>query len=208
MLGDYKIYYNDSYLIITSVRPQMKEKFDKVFAGESAISDFLQQSDILFDSSTHQTILLLTERPGDTMCQLMETWDIVIAGGGIVFNEKDELLLIFRRGKWDLPKGKIELHETILKGAIREVVEETGVQILQTEGKPIITYHAYYLKNKNCLKQTEWFVMKAMPGQTDLLPQAEEDIEKAVWVPRHQISQYRKGCYPLIWDLIKEYSVS
>ncbi len=207
MFRDYKVYYNDSYLLITSVRPQMKEKFAKVLSGESAIADFLRKPDFLFNGSFNEPVLLLSDQPGNVLCCLMEHLDIVVAGGGIVLNEKEELLLIFRRGKWDLPKGKIELHETILSGAIREVAEETGVRIQSTEEKPVCTYHAYYLKGKNCLKHTEWFVMKAVPNQKDLTPQAEEDIEQALWVPRHKISQYREGCYPLIWDLIKGYAI-
>ncbi len=37
----------------------------------------------------------------------------VRAGGGLVRNSNGEFLLIFRRGKWDLPKGKLDTGETI-----------------------------------------------------------------------------------------------
>jgi len=40
---------------------------------------------------------------------------------------KNEILFIFRNGKWDLPKGKAEAKETINQTAIREVEEETGI---------------------------------------------------------------------------------
>jgi glyoxylate carboligase len=33
---------------------------------------------------------------------------IIIAGGGVVTNAQGDLLMIFRRGKWDLPKGKLD----------------------------------------------------------------------------------------------------
>ena len=51
----------------------------------------------------------------------------IIAAGGLVTNENNELLMIFRRGKWDLPKGKLDKGETIEECAIREVEEETGI---------------------------------------------------------------------------------
>ncbi|RYD74506.1 MAG: NUDIX domain-containing protein, partial [Sphingobacteriales bacterium] len=45
---------------------------------------------------------------------------IIEAAGGIVQNDKKDILFIFRRGKWDLPKGKLENKETIETAAARE----------------------------------------------------------------------------------------
>ena len=52
----------------------------------------------------------------------------IVAAGGIVINKENQILFIFRKGKWDLPKGKIEKNEKIDEGAIREVTEETGIK--------------------------------------------------------------------------------
>ena len=38
---------------------------------------------------------------------------LILAAGGLVTNENNEILLIFRRGKWDLPKGKLEKGEKL-----------------------------------------------------------------------------------------------
>ncbi len=43
----------------------------------------------------------------------------VEAAGGLVLNEKGEVLMIFRRGSWDLPKGKIDPNESVETAAIR-----------------------------------------------------------------------------------------
>jgi hypothetical protein len=40
-------------------------------------------------------------------------FQIIEAAGGLVKNKNDEWLFIFRNGKWDLPKGKIEKGEGI-----------------------------------------------------------------------------------------------
>ena len=53
----------------------------------------------------------------------------IIAAGGIVMNKNNEVLLIHRRGKWDLPKGKLDCGETIEDTAVREVSEEVGIPI-------------------------------------------------------------------------------
>ena len=45
----------------------------------------------------------------------------------MVYNDKGEILFIFRNGKWDLPKGGTEKNETMEETAMREVEEETGV---------------------------------------------------------------------------------
>jgi len=45
----------------------------------------------------------------------------VIAAGGLVTNEIDEILVINRLDKWDLPKGKVEPEEPIKLAAVREV---------------------------------------------------------------------------------------
>ena len=44
---------------------------------------------------------------------------IIKAAGGLVKNEKGEYLFIFRRGSWDLPKGKLDKGETIEQCAVR-----------------------------------------------------------------------------------------
>ena len=50
--------------------------------------------------------------------------------GGVVFNASGEVLLIRypgRRGSWDFPKGHIDPGETNEIAAVREVLEEGGV---------------------------------------------------------------------------------
>ncbi|MGB1451658.1 MAG: NUDIX hydrolase, partial [Marinirhabdus sp.] len=84
---------------------------------------------------------------------------VVEAAGGLVFNQKKEILFIKRNNKWDLPKGKIEKNETHEAAAIREVVEETGVQDLKINRFIAQTYHVFKRSGKFKLKVTYWYEM-------------------------------------------------
>lgn len=108
------------------------------------------------------------------------------AGGGKVFNEKGEVLFIYRNDKWDLPKGGIDKKEFIEDTAIREVEEETGCKNLKIVKKIGKTYHVFRRNGENRLKITHWFEMKTN-YDGPLQGQIEEGIEKAVWVAPKEI---------------------
>src|SRR4051812_48020306 len=59
---------------------------------------------------------------------IWKKFTIIRAAGGLVVNDGGEMLFIFRRGKWDLPKGKLEEGEDLEECAVREVEEETGLK--------------------------------------------------------------------------------
>lgn len=60
--------------------------------------------------------------------------DLLLLPGvtAVVINERDEVLLQLRRdtGTWAPPSGGVEPGETVAQCAIREVLEETGIDIL------------------------------------------------------------------------------
>lgn len=106
---------------------------------------------------------------------------LYIAGGGLVYNAKNEILFIHRNGRWDIPKGKIEKGESIEECAIREVEEETGVKGLEITKPLEITYHVFKRNGKFCLKETFWFEMRTT-STDELTPQKNEGIKKAKWL--------------------------
>lgn len=126
---------------------------------------------------------------------------IVIAAGGLVTNEKKELLLIFRRGKWDMPKGKLDKGETLEECAIREVEEETGLQNVKLISPLAITYHTYHEGTRFILKESHWYNMK-VSGKQVLTPQTEEDIHEIKWVKKGDLKEYLDNAFPSIKDLL------
>jgi 8-oxo-dGTP pyrophosphatase MutT (NUDIX family) len=118
--------------------------------------------------------------------ELKELADEQVAGGGVVRNSTGEILAIFRRDWWDLPKGKMDKGETIDQTALREVREETGLKSIQLGNFIDITYHIFRnSKGKLILKTTHWFGMNTT--ETNLIPQSEEDIDQAVWLTKEEL---------------------
>lgn len=140
--------------------------------------------------------------------RLFSRFNIIRAGGGIVINEFDEALLIFRNGKWDLPKGKMDPGESIKDTAIREVEEETSIKDLEIndlirlqETDQEFTLHTYVNKDgKKVLKPVFWYIMTA-PKQ-HLLPQKEEGISACKWVHIDNLEAYFDNTFSSIRDVI------
>lgn len=127
------------------------------------------------------------------------------AGGGLVRNEKGEYLFIFRRGSWDLPKGKIESYETKKQATLREIEEETGVMNMQIIKKIGITRHTYRSNvGKKIIKKSHWYLIET--SKQKLKPQATEDIEKAVWMTLHEFFGKKRTVYPNILEIIRAHS--
>lgn len=131
---------------------------------------------------------------------------IIIAAGGLVWNENNELLMIFRQGKWDLPKGKLDDGETIEECAVREVVEETGLLEVKIGSFIGITQHEYYdtYIHQEAVKESHWYAMKARSNQS-FVPQTDEDITEIQWVSVKSIQQHLKNSYLNIELIIKQY---
>ncbi len=108
---------------------------------------------------------------------------IIYAAGGVVRNPEGEYLLIFRRGVWDLPKGKREKGESDKYCAQREVSEECGIAMgdLVVGGEICTTVHHYPLHGKTIEKHTTWFKMNYVGTSNELSAQIEEDIERVEW---------------------------
>ena len=105
------------------------------------------------------------------------------AGGIVLCNKK--LLFIFKREKWDLPKGKIEFNHTTESTAIREISEETGLKEndLTIINKLPKTKYYKTVKGKAFLKKNYWFVINYSGNPSKkLVPDQNEGITECRWV--------------------------
>jgi len=129
-------------------------------------------------------------------------FSVIQAAGGLVRNDQNEILMIFRRGKWDLPKGKLDQKEKIEDCALREVQEETGLKNIHLGEALTVTYHTYHEGTKFILKESHWFTMSAA-GEQNLVPQFEEDISEIRWIAQSDIRTYLLKSFPLIADIMQ-----
>jgi 8-oxo-dGTP pyrophosphatase MutT (NUDIX family) len=126
------------------------------------------------------------------------------AAGGIVQNDKKELLFIFRLEKWDLPKGKVEKKEAIEVAAAREIEEETGLKDITLKKKVGETYHTYSAYGKHYLKTTHWFYFTCESHQK-LQPQLEENITLIKWFKTKDIKTPMEHTYGSIRDIMHSF---
>jgi len=179
-----KIYYNNKPLILTtdSIEYIKNNKEAKTYLAytEASLQNFRLAIAHLDEVGTLGAVI-----EGKSEASLKEVlnslYEPIDAGGGVVLNEKNEVLMIYRRGKWDLPKGKRDEGEAIDVCALREVTEETGLANLKLDEKICDTYHVYSQFGQNLLKHTTWFKMHASSTEK-LVPQEEENIQEARWI--------------------------
>ncbi len=119
---------------------------------------------------------------------------LIESAGGLVYNKEYHILLMFKRGKWDLPKGRLDGSPDIQGTAIREVNEETGLKLdrLSVTGCLPPTWHTTSHGKQNYLKKTHWFMMEYDGSDDDVIPQVEEGIIECRWVHLSKLDKYMK----------------
>lgn len=194
----YKVFINDKPLFLTSTL-EKETNFQYFLLDTVDIQKLIAQ---YFSGQVNNAYLY---HPDEDLLikNFKEKITINKAGGGLVENEKGQILFIFRNGKWDLPKGGIEKNETIEETSIREVEEETGCFNLKIEKKLEKTYHVFKRNGEYKLKITYWYAMTT-DYQGELKGQIEEGIEKVVWVNKSEIPELLKNSYQNIRLLFKE----
>lgn len=119
---------------------------------------------------------------------------VIESAGGLVCNRSHHILIMFKRGKWDMPKGRVDEGQSYQQAALREVHEETGLieKKLTIEGKLVSTWHTTSHSGVKYLKKTHWFLMRYDGDDDDTMPQVEEGIIECRWVHVSDLPDYRE----------------
>lgn len=210
----YKLFVNNKalYLVtnpahVQNILSTEKELVIQAYKDQHSMQVLLEN--VLFNDANDSDCVVFGKDPDQMLQVFLGLFICLEAAGGVVENPEGQVLLIFRRGFWDLPKGKVDAGETLEQTAVREVEEETGLQRLKLI-RPVTfpgysnpaTYHSYWIDGKPAIKIAYWYEM-----QTDfdgkLVPQTEEDIEEARWVSKAELPDYYDTMYSSIVDVLE-----
>ena len=190
------IYLTDEF---TNHLKELSEKEDSIFLENNMVdaTSLLEK----LDTAKYSVAILLAKSIEKLKNNFFSQFDIIEAAGGIVQNENKKMLFIFRRGKWDLPKGKLEVGETIETCAEREIEEETGITQLVLKRKIGETFHIYKERGKTILKISHWFYFTC-PSLQKVQPQIEEDIAEVKWISTQNIKEPMANTYKNIKEIV------
>jgi 8-oxo-dGTP pyrophosphatase MutT (NUDIX family) len=192
----HKIFVNDKPIILTT-KVEKEKGFKNYFLKSVNLSKVIRE----LNRTSLKEARLIHKKEEKLLKKFLKKLPNVIAGGGKVFNDKGEVLFIYRNDKWDLPKGKTEKKEDIERTAIREVEEETGVKGLEITKPLETTYHIFKRNGRYRIKITYWFEMKTSYNGK-LVPEEKEGITKVAWLNKKEIPQVLENSYANIRELI------
>ncbi len=207
----YKIYINESPLILCTPENTVLHKQRSIdtlimpYTGRK--KQLFQYIDLLEKSNKYTQVIIHHPDQSKLWKDFISLFEWIEAAGGLVTNSKSQILMIYRRGFWDLPKGKKEALETNKECALREVKEECGLREVTLGKKITKSYHVYRTRGRQLrmLKKTNWYHMTS--DQKKLVPQAQEKIEKAKWIAVKDISAYESKAYNNIVEVIQTYLI-
>lgn len=192
-------------------------QFDMTVLANGLIDLNVLKGNVLIDDveapQVRQMIAQLVEEPFKDVCftirphnydeaknDFMSLFKVVNAAGGVV-EKGNKVLLIYRLGKWDFPKGKLDKKEKFKAAAVREVEEETGVKV-ELKEKICTTWHTYTFRKKRILKCTKWYRMGCLSDKT-MAPQVDEKIDKVEWFSHKKASKAFGDTYnsiKFVWE--------
>ncbi|HNW50907.1 MAG TPA: NUDIX domain-containing protein [Prolixibacteraceae bacterium] len=202
----YKVFFNDRVVLIGSTFK--KSLIQGTLFIDVSESDEVQNAWLAFRDNTEVKCLIICSDDQEKAKNLFfGLFTIIDAAGGLVRNSENQLLCIYRWGKWDLPKGKAEKGEKIEDTALREVEEECGIHQLVSTGLNSITYHIYEHPRKPgvwVLKPTFWFNM-FYSGSEILVPQVKEDIVDARWFSKKELDCVMENTWDSLTPLFQSW---
>jgi 8-oxo-dGTP pyrophosphatase MutT (NUDIX family) len=201
----YKVYINNKPVIFTDDPSHIETEPGVRLLNSPGKETIREAVDSFFNDAGLQKLIIAGKSTEKLFSRFASLFVLTEAAGGLVYNTSGQYLFIFRRGFWDLPKGKAKTGEGIMNTAYREVEEETGISNLSVTRSLGCTYHTYQEAEVMILKRTYWFEMKSKITRTPV-PQKSEDITQARWLEKSEIRDVvLKNTYRTIKDLMEEY---
>ncbi len=198
----YKVFFNDRTIFLTDeFSKHFQVKFG-LFYKYRSIPDLKELINFYSRLRRIDTLFLFHYDIDELRDAFHSCFLNINAAGGLIKNASDKYLFIKRRGKWDLPKGKLDHKETFEIAAKREVMEECGFDDITIVNPLLSTYHTYMLKDEMVLKKTSWFEMRYY-GEKPPVPQTEEDITDIQWFDKGNMQEIIQNTYKSVLDVMR-----
>lgn len=197
-----KVFLQNKTICLISNLMDYQQKKDTVLVRIHSLDELPMMYDELVNKNQFIEVYYYYENEKLLLNTFSAAFKVIEAAGGLVKNQTGKYLFIFRNGKWDLPKGKIEKSEPVNVAAIREVEEECGVSKLKIIKELDSTYHTYSINDKEILKRTYWFSMHCDDGSA-LVPQKEEGITDVKWLAADELDQVYANTYESVKEVMK-----
>jgi 8-oxo-dGTP pyrophosphatase MutT (NUDIX family) len=198
----YKVFFNDRKIYLDDNLPDMTRVGKDYVCAFENVTDLKPQLKQFLVPGKSGNLYIFHDDQDALFRTFSQCFTNINAGGGLVRNREGEILVIFRRGKWDLPKGKAEEGETIEQAALREVTEECGLQEIEPGGFLTTTFHIYIEDGNYMLKKTDWYSM-SYSGTKQPRPLESEDITRVRWIGRADLEEIYSNIFPSIIDVIE-----
>ncbi|MNU79873.1 hypothetical protein D3C71_694900 [compost metagenome] len=196
----YKVFIDNSIIeFLDSSEELPSRRYDFVYNSlENDLTKLLDQYDF---SASNYCLLVVYEDFEMALNQVFQNYEFMDAAGGIV-KSKLRYLFIERHGMWDIPKGKLDLHEQPWEAAIREIEEECGIQGPTIDHLIGITFHTYSYMGRLTIKKNWWYALN-YSGSLEVTPQEEESITQAIWIEKSEWDLIRSNTYESILEVLE-----
>lgn len=203
----YKVFLNNTLIIFSKSIDLAFYNPDKHNIATSNYANLFSELEHQTEKPNYEALWFISDDPQNLKRQLLEDYYLYQAAGGVVFSPDNRVLVIFRRGRWDLPKGKLDPEETLQECALREVTEETGIIPALMDASPFLTEHIYSESGIKIIKETSWYLMSCK-NEDRPLPQEIEDITEARWVDKSFIQKTLiHNTYPSITSTLNHFGM-
>ena len=197
----YKVFFNDRTIFLDDNLPDMSAVGKDYVCAFENITDLKPQVKQFLDPDKKGNLHIFHDDQESLFRTFSQCFKNIAAAGGLVRNRENEMLVIFRRGKWDLPKGKLEKGETPEQAAVREVEEECGLEGIEILDLLETTFHIYQDAGDFILKKTCWYNM-IYSGTTGPTPRIQEDITEAGWIKTAEMDKIFSNTYASIIEVL------
>lgn len=198
----YKVFFNERIVLLTDDFIRNFQQRHGLFYKYRNVDDLKELLDFYWKLKRIDTLFVFHHDIEELRERFKSCFNQVYASGGLVRDKEGRYLIMKRRGKWDLPKGKVNRGETFEQAALREVAEECGLHDLEIIDPLLSTYHSYFLDDQTILKRTTWFEMIYW-GDAEAVPQRDEDITEIRWLKPEELGEITDNTYLAVLDVLK-----